>query len=292
MSVIDISVSVIENPEQTHRCLGRKFLRFVRKVLMGVISTSWRCTRRSDCRRAEEKNGWLWSPKKECVKIVSFYPPNLSRKKTEKVRLVFSSFRFFTHICVNTFPCKPPLACMSQTCTVGGINSFHCVSETLSSSSSCYLWIDTKNLLTITDLVDCQTWKSLLCTVPLFYPSHHFPSTFLLFTQLLSFFSCLSDFFKKEKKKWFVKKSFESDILQKKNTISHSFKNVLCCSFRWRSTSHLFLQSAFLTVCTAPWHRTTVRARCLTLVRCPVTCPNPRWSLRHLMIKVRPDEAL
>uniref|UniRef100_A0A8C7D6Y8 Plexin b2b n=1 Tax=Oncorhynchus kisutch TaxID=8019 RepID=A0A8C7D6Y8_ONCKI len=37
-----------------------------------------RCTRRSDCRRAEEKNGWLWSPKQQCVKIVSFNPPNLS----------------------------------------------------------------------------------------------------------------------------------------------------------------------------------------------------------------------
>uniref|UniRef100_A0A674N0X1 Plexin b2b n=1 Tax=Takifugu rubripes TaxID=31033 RepID=A0A674N0X1_TAKRU len=44
-----------------------------------------RCTRRSECRRAEEKNAWLWSPRKECVKIVSFYPPNLSRKKSKKV---------------------------------------------------------------------------------------------------------------------------------------------------------------------------------------------------------------
>uniref|UniRef100_A0A667YS91 Plexin b2b n=1 Tax=Myripristis murdjan TaxID=586833 RepID=A0A667YS91_9TELE len=37
-----------------------------------------RCTRRSECRRAEEKYGWLWSPRQQCVKIVSFYPPNLS----------------------------------------------------------------------------------------------------------------------------------------------------------------------------------------------------------------------
>uniref|UniRef100_A0A8K9WUT6 Sema domain-containing protein n=1 Tax=Oncorhynchus mykiss TaxID=8022 RepID=A0A8K9WUT6_ONCMY len=42
-----------------------------------------RCTRRSDCQRAEEKNGWLWSPKQQCVKIVSFNPPNLSCKKTQ-----------------------------------------------------------------------------------------------------------------------------------------------------------------------------------------------------------------
>lgn len=46
-----------------------------------------RCTRRSECRRAEEKNGWLWSPKQQCVKIVSFYPPNLSCKKTQKVKI-------------------------------------------------------------------------------------------------------------------------------------------------------------------------------------------------------------
>uniref|UniRef100_A0A8C1EIF7 Plexin b2b n=1 Tax=Cyprinus carpio carpio TaxID=630221 RepID=A0A8C1EIF7_CYPCA len=36
-----------------------------------------RCTRRSECSRAEEKNGWLWSPNQQCVKIVSFHPPNL-----------------------------------------------------------------------------------------------------------------------------------------------------------------------------------------------------------------------
>ncbi|XP_028285692.1 plexin-B2b [Parambassis ranga] len=46
-----------------------------------------RCTRRSECRRAEEKNGWLWSPRQQCVKIVSFYPPNLSCKKTDKVKI-------------------------------------------------------------------------------------------------------------------------------------------------------------------------------------------------------------
>ncbi|XP_062277642.1 plexin-B2b isoform X1 [Scomber scombrus] len=46
-----------------------------------------RCTRRSECRRAEEKNGWLWSPRQQCVKIVSFFPPNLSCKKTQKVKI-------------------------------------------------------------------------------------------------------------------------------------------------------------------------------------------------------------
>uniref|UniRef100_A0AAY4E7U8 Sema domain-containing protein n=1 Tax=Denticeps clupeoides TaxID=299321 RepID=A0AAY4E7U8_9TELE len=47
-----------------------------------------RCTRRSDCRRAEEKNGWLWSPNQQCVKIVSFHPPNLSCKKTQQVSFI------------------------------------------------------------------------------------------------------------------------------------------------------------------------------------------------------------
>ncbi|KAF7660414.1 hypothetical protein LDENG_00282200, partial [Lucifuga dentata] len=46
-----------------------------------------RCTRRSECRRAEEKNGWLWSPRQQCVKIVSFSPLNLSCKKTQKVKI-------------------------------------------------------------------------------------------------------------------------------------------------------------------------------------------------------------
>ncbi|KAM3608882.1 uncharacterized protein V6R79_006210 [Siganus canaliculatus] len=46
-----------------------------------------RCTRRSECRRAEEKNGWLWSPRQQCVKIVSFYPQNMSCKKSEKVTI-------------------------------------------------------------------------------------------------------------------------------------------------------------------------------------------------------------
>ncbi|XP_014842933.1 PREDICTED: plexin-B2 [Poecilia mexicana] len=46
-----------------------------------------RCTRRSECRRAEERNGWLWSPGQECLKILSFYPPNLSTKKTDKIQI-------------------------------------------------------------------------------------------------------------------------------------------------------------------------------------------------------------
>ncbi|XP_057185372.1 plexin-B2b isoform X1 [Triplophysa rosa] len=47
-----------------------------------------RCTRRSECGRAEEKNGWLWSPNQQCVKIVSFHPPNLSCLKSQQVEII------------------------------------------------------------------------------------------------------------------------------------------------------------------------------------------------------------
>lgn len=67
----------------------------------------------------------------------------------------------------NTLLCKPCLDFMLQTCTFGGINSFHYKSESLSPGSSCYVSIDTKNLLIITDLVDCAyrspKMESLLC---------------------------------------------------------------------------------------------------------------------------------
>uniref|UniRef100_A0A3Q0QW98 Plexin b2b n=1 Tax=Amphilophus citrinellus TaxID=61819 RepID=A0A3Q0QW98_AMPCI len=55
------------------------------------------CTRRSECRRAEEKNGWLWSPRQQCVKIVSFYPSNLSCRKTGKVKINIPSLPAIGH---------------------------------------------------------------------------------------------------------------------------------------------------------------------------------------------------
>ncbi|XP_020774814.2 plexin-B2b [Boleophthalmus pectinirostris] len=56
-----------------------------------------RCTRRSECRRAEEKNGWLWSPRQQCLKIVSFFPPNLSCKKTQTVKINIPSLPVIGH---------------------------------------------------------------------------------------------------------------------------------------------------------------------------------------------------
>ncbi|CAL8260986.1 unnamed protein product [Merluccius merluccius] len=55
-----------------------------------------RCTRRSECRRAEEKNGWLWSPGQQCVKILSFSPPNLSCHKTQQVEINIPSLPTIT----------------------------------------------------------------------------------------------------------------------------------------------------------------------------------------------------
>uniref|UniRef100_A0A665XB86 Sema domain-containing protein n=1 Tax=Echeneis naucrates TaxID=173247 RepID=A0A665XB86_ECHNA len=75
-------------PVQT--CLQKKDCQScveLRDPYCGWCVLEGRCTRRSDCRRAEEKNGWLWSPRQQCVKIVSFSPPNLSCKKTQKVKI-------------------------------------------------------------------------------------------------------------------------------------------------------------------------------------------------------------
>uniref|UniRef100_A0A8C9U8S0 Sema domain-containing protein n=1 Tax=Scleropages formosus TaxID=113540 RepID=A0A8C9U8S0_SCLFO len=50
-----------------------------------------RCTRKSDCRKAEEEKHWLWSPQNQCVEITSFQPPNLSCKKMQKVDINVAS---------------------------------------------------------------------------------------------------------------------------------------------------------------------------------------------------------
>ncbi|XP_028304357.1 plexin-B2b [Gouania willdenowi] len=75
-------------PVQT--CLQKKDCQScveLRDPYCGWCVLEGRCTRRLECRRAEEKNGWLWSPRQQCVKIVSFFPPNLSCKKTGKVKI-------------------------------------------------------------------------------------------------------------------------------------------------------------------------------------------------------------
>ncbi|KAG7455798.1 hypothetical protein MATL_G00244860 [Megalops atlanticus] len=46
-----------------------------------------RCSRKSECGRSEEENGWLWSPRQQCVAIESFFPPSLSCRKTQRVEI-------------------------------------------------------------------------------------------------------------------------------------------------------------------------------------------------------------
>uniref|UniRef100_A0A8C9YNC1 Plexin b2b n=1 Tax=Sander lucioperca TaxID=283035 RepID=A0A8C9YNC1_SANLU len=80
-----VMLQITKVPVQT--CLQKKDCQScveLRDPYCGWCVLEGRCTRRSECRRAEEKNGWLWSPRQHCVKIVSFYPPNLSCKKTQK----------------------------------------------------------------------------------------------------------------------------------------------------------------------------------------------------------------
>uniref|UniRef100_A0AAY4ESD4 Sema domain-containing protein n=1 Tax=Denticeps clupeoides TaxID=299321 RepID=A0AAY4ESD4_9TELE len=46
-----------------------------------------KCSRKSECKRGEETNVWLWSPKQQCVTIHAFQPPNLSCKMTGEVNM-------------------------------------------------------------------------------------------------------------------------------------------------------------------------------------------------------------
>ncbi|XP_005379612.1 PREDICTED: plexin-B2 [Chinchilla lanigera] len=49
-----------------------------------------RCTRRSECPRAEEASHWLWSRNKSCVEITDTQPQNMSRRTQGDVRLTVS----------------------------------------------------------------------------------------------------------------------------------------------------------------------------------------------------------
>ncbi|XP_021039704.1 plexin-B2 [Mus caroli] len=46
-----------------------------------------RCTRKSECSRAEETGHWLWSREKSCVAITDAFPQNMSRRAQGEVRL-------------------------------------------------------------------------------------------------------------------------------------------------------------------------------------------------------------
>lgn len=195
--------------------------------------------------------------------------------------------------------CKPSLACKSQTCTVAGINCFHCESETLAlpgildryQKLAYYNWPEWFCLL------QPKEGKPLLNAIPPCSLSHNFPNTFVLFwAPFLSFhstclLSCSSGFL------GFLLCARLRELLRRelvwRRLCETKFIQTLTLFlflFRWRSTSHLFLTSGFLTVCTAPSHPTVARASYLTLVRSPVTCPNPRLYHRRLVTKVKPSK--
>ncbi|XP_069483946.1 plexin-B2 [Ambystoma mexicanum] len=49
-----------------------------------------KCTRKTDCARADEKNHWLWSPGNACMTIASFTVPSMSRKYLKQVTMTVS----------------------------------------------------------------------------------------------------------------------------------------------------------------------------------------------------------
>uniref|UniRef100_A0AAY4ESV2 Sema domain-containing protein n=1 Tax=Denticeps clupeoides TaxID=299321 RepID=A0AAY4ESV2_9TELE len=62
-----------------------------------------KCSRKSECKRGEETNVWLWSPKQQCVTIHAFQPPNLSCKMTgEVISLSLSLTLSLTHTHTHT----------------------------------------------------------------------------------------------------------------------------------------------------------------------------------------------
>uniref|UniRef100_A0A8C9WGF0 Sema domain-containing protein n=1 Tax=Scleropages formosus TaxID=113540 RepID=A0A8C9WGF0_SCLFO len=63
----------------------------LKDLYRGWCALEGRCTRKSDCRKAEEEKHWLWSPQNQCVEITSFQPPNLSCKKMQKVDINVAS---------------------------------------------------------------------------------------------------------------------------------------------------------------------------------------------------------
>ncbi|XP_076128348.1 plexin-B2b isoform X2 [Alosa pseudoharengus] len=89
--ITKVPVQACDLKKDCQSCVG------LRDPYCGWCVLEGRCTRRSDCRRAEEKNGWLWSPKQQCVKIVSFHPPNLSCRKTQQVDINIPSLPSIGH---------------------------------------------------------------------------------------------------------------------------------------------------------------------------------------------------
>lgn len=253
----------------------------------------WRCTRRSECRRAEEKNGWLWSPKQQCVKIVSFSPSNLSCRKTGKVQLCL----FLTHT-VSDFLCSLLLSPFSLqyltplTCRDWVINWVHCESETSSSRSSSSVLIHPEN--SKLSYYNLRGWLSedgeplpippfllLLCSCLSdshmnFHQQHVTPFSFSV-----SFFEKRIRFFIIT----LVTQRYKfSEILRAQKP--QCFQSVCFCLSRWTSIFPPFLPLDTLTICNARLSLSRVTASCQTLVRSPVISPSLGLYRKHLRAKV------
>ncbi|KAJ8374068.1 hypothetical protein SKAU_G00046480 [Synaphobranchus kaupii] len=62
------------------------------------------CSRTKDCKGADVRNGWLWSPGQQCVEIQSFSPPSISCRKTQQVEISVPSLPSITE--ANRLQCQ------------------------------------------------------------------------------------------------------------------------------------------------------------------------------------------
>ncbi|NP_001184245.2 plexin-B2b isoform 2 precursor [Danio rerio] len=79
--IVKVPVQACHLKQDCQSCVAQK------DPYCGWCVLEGRCSRRSECSRAEEKHGWLWSPNQQCVKIISFHPPNLSCLKSQQVEI-------------------------------------------------------------------------------------------------------------------------------------------------------------------------------------------------------------
>ncbi|XP_056134041.1 plexin-B2-like [Lampris incognitus] len=79
--IVKVPVQTCHLKTDCHSCVSMK------DPYCGWCVLEGRCTRKTECRRSDEENTWLWSPNQQCVQIQAFDPPNLSCKKTQQVAI-------------------------------------------------------------------------------------------------------------------------------------------------------------------------------------------------------------
>uniref|UniRef100_A0A8B9L769 Plexin B2 n=1 Tax=Astyanax mexicanus TaxID=7994 RepID=A0A8B9L769_ASTMX len=84
-TITKVPVQACEQETNCNSCVK------LRDPYCGWCVLEGRCTRKTECGRGEEKNGWLWSPNQQCVTIQAFEPPNISCKKTKQVKITISA---------------------------------------------------------------------------------------------------------------------------------------------------------------------------------------------------------